>query len=105
MSNARQNLAADSFDSESATGLRKGQGRGVQSVEIGGRLLALLVERQQPMMLRDLAQAADLTPGQAHAYMTSLRKLDIVEQDEAGRYRLGPFALHLGLTRLRISDP
>lgn len=82
------------------------KGRGVQSVEIGGRLLGLLAQSSQPMMLRDLAQQAELTPGQAHAYMTSLRKLDMVEQDAAsGRYRLGPFALTLGLARLRGSDP
>lgn len=84
---------------------RSGKGRGVQSVEIGGRLLGLLAASSQPMMLRDLAQAAELTPGQAHAYMTSLRKLEMVEQDAAGRYRLGPFALHLGLARLRATDP
>jgi DNA-binding IclR family transcriptional regulator len=81
-------------------------GRGVQSVEIGGRLLKLLAQSQQPMMLRDLAGAAELTPGQTHAYLTSLRKLEMVEQDAAsGRYRLGPFALQLGLARLRGSDP
>ncbi|MBP7064305.1 IclR family transcriptional regulator [Ferrovibrio sp.] len=81
-------------------------GRGVQSVEIGGRLLNSLVLASQPMMLRDLAQAAELTPGQAHAYLVSFRKLGLVEQDAAsGRYRLGPFALHLGLARLRNTDP
>jgi DNA-binding IclR family transcriptional regulator len=81
-------------------------GRSVQSVEIGGRLLNLLAQAQQPMMLRDLAAGAELTPGQTHAYLTSFRKLDLVEQDAAsGRYRLGPFALMLGLARLRGSDP
>ncbi len=86
-------------------GVHPGKGRGVQSVEIGGRLLALLAASSQPMMLRDLAVTADLTPGQAHAYLTSFRKLDLVEQDAAGRYRLGSFALHLGLARLRITAP
>jgi DNA-binding IclR family transcriptional regulator len=82
------------------------KGRSVQSVEIGGRLLNLLAQSQQPMMLRDLAAGADLTPGQTHAYLTSFRKLDLVEQDAAsGRYRLGAFALHLGLARLRGSQP
>lgn len=82
------------------------KGRSVQSVEIGGRLLNLLAQSQQPMMLRDLAAGAELTPGQTHAYITSLRKLGLVEQDAAsGRYRLGPFALTLGLARLRVSDP
>jgi DNA-binding IclR family transcriptional regulator len=80
-------------------------GRGVQSVEIGGRILGLLAQTEQPMMLRDIAARTELTPGQAHAYVTSFRKLDLVEQDAAGRYRLGPFALHLGLARLRGSDP
>lgn len=88
-----------------APSVRPGKGRSVQSVEVGGRLLALLVTSKHPMMLRDLAVAADLTPGQAHAYLTSFRKLDLVEQDASGRYRLGSFALHLGLARLRITDP
>jgi DNA-binding IclR family transcriptional regulator len=79
--------------------------RGVQSIEIGGRLLAALVRSRQPMMLRDLANEAGLTPGQAHAYLVSFRKLEIVEQDAAtGRYQLGPFALHLGLARQRSTD-
>jgi DNA-binding IclR family transcriptional regulator len=81
-------------------------GRGVQSVEIAGRILATLTEAAGPMMLRDLAAGAGMAPGQAHAYLVSLRKLDLVEQDAAtGRYRLGPFALRLGLARLRVSDP
>lgn len=105
---------ADDTDPTAAHSLYSGEetdtpalrGRGVQSVEIGGRLLSLLARSGQPMMLRDLAQRAELTPGQAHAYITSLRKLDLVEQDAAsGRYRLGPFALTLGLARLRGSDP
>ncbi|MBO1074611.1 IclR family transcriptional regulator [Roseomonas marmotae] len=81
-------------------------GRGVQSVEVGGRLLEALVRIGQPAMLRDLAQAAQLTPAQAHAYLLSFRKLRLVEQDEAsGRYSLGPFALEVGLARMRSADP
>jgi DNA-binding IclR family transcriptional regulator len=57
------------------------------------------------MMLRDLAKLADMTAAQAHAYLVSLRKMGLVEQDRAtGRYRLGPFALSLGLSRLRSTD-
>lgn len=80
--------------------------RGVQSVEIAGRVLTALTYTAGPMMLRDLAAAAELAPAQAHAYLVSLRKLDLVEQDAAtGRYRLGSFALRLGLARMRVSDP
>jgi DNA-binding IclR family transcriptional regulator len=80
--------------------------RGVQSIEVGGRLLAVMAEAAQPLMLRDLASRSALTPAQAHAYLVSFRKLGLVEQDVAsGHYRLGPFALQLGLARMRSSDP
>jgi len=43
---------------------------------------------------------------QAHAYLVSFRKIGLVEQDVAtGRYQLGPFALKLGLARLRSFEP
>jgi DNA-binding IclR family transcriptional regulator len=81
-------------------------GRGVQSVEVAGRILAVLADSNKPMMLRDIADAAGLPPGQAHPYIVSFRKIGLVEQDGAtGLYRLGWFALHLGLARLRGFDP
>jgi DNA-binding IclR family transcriptional regulator len=81
-------------------------GRGVQSVEVAGRILAVLADSTRPMMLRDIAEAAQMPPGQAHPYLVSFRKIGLVEQDEAsGLYRLGPFALHLGLARLRAFEP
>lgn len=80
--------------------------RGVQSVEIAGRILEALTGAGRAAMLRDLAAGAAITPAQAHAYLVSLRKLGLVEQDGAsGHYRLGPFALRLGLARLRVLDP
>ncbi|MGF7212595.1 DNA-binding IclR family transcriptional regulator [Skermanella aerolata] len=80
--------------------------RGIGSIEVGGRILQILADAAQPVMLRDLAEAAKIAPGQAHAYLVSLRKLDLVEQEAGtGRYQLGPFALHLGLARLRITQP
>jgi DNA-binding IclR family transcriptional regulator len=81
-------------------------GRGVQSVEVAGRILSVLADSTKPMMLRDIADAAGLPPGQAHPYIVSFRKIGLVEQDGAsGLYRLGWFALHLGLARLRGFDP
>lgn len=78
--------------------------RGIQSIEISGRILAALVTRCEPMMLKDLAQAADLAPAQCHAYLTSLRHVGLINQDpRTGRYRMGPFAMHLGIGWLRSS--
>lgn len=80
----------------------KKESRGIQSVEVGGRLLEALVLASQPMHLRDLAATADVPAAHAHAYIISFRKLGLVEQDRStGRYRLGPFAMRLGMARLR----
>ena len=58
------------------------------------------------MMLRDIAAQAGVAAAQAHAYLTSFRKMGLVEQEaSAGRYRLGPFALELSMARLRGFDP
>lgn len=81
------------------------EGRGVQSVEVGARILRAMVEIGAPAMLRDVATRADIASAQAHAYLVSFRKTGIVEQDPAtGRYLLGPFALQLGLARMRQVD-
>ncbi|WP_341702832.1 IclR family transcriptional regulator [Ferrovibrio sp.] len=80
-------------------------GRSIQSIEVGGRILTALVNTCAPMMLRDLAQMADLPPAQCHAYLTSYRNIGLVEQDpQTGHYRLGGFAMRLGIGFLR-SDP
>ena len=82
------------------------EGRGVQSIEVGGRLLTAMVELARPAMLRDLAAMANVTSAQAHAYLVSFRKMGLVEQDAvSGRYMLGPFALQLGLSRMRSHVP
>jgi DNA-binding IclR family transcriptional regulator len=92
-----QNLSYD--------GKAKIEGRGVQSIEVGGRLLSVLSLASQPLMLKDLAAKAHMPAGQAHAYLVSFRKLELVEQDASGLYRLGPFALQLGVARMRSFSP
>jgi DNA-binding IclR family transcriptional regulator len=80
--------------------------RGIQSVEVGGRLLLALVHVGRPMALKDLAQAADMAPAKAHPYLVSFGKLGLIAQDEAsGHYALGPLSMQLGLISLQQSDP
>jgi len=82
------------------------EGRGVQSIEVGARLLEVIAATGGAMMLRDIAKAGNVAPAQAHAYLVSFRKCSLVEQDDrTGLYRLGPLALQLGLARLRSFDP
>lgn len=78
--------------------------RGIRSLETGGAILKAMAVSQVPMKLRDLAEAVDIAPAQLHPYLVSLRTIRMVEQTETGLYQLGPFALELGLSRLRAQN-
>lgn len=78
---------------------------GIQSVEVGFGLLQVLGEAQGPLMLRDLARAADMSAAKAHRYLVSFQRLQLVVQDATStRYDLGPAALKLGLASLSRLD-
>lgn len=83
----------------------KTETRGVQSIELGAKLLNSLCEEGQPMMLKDLASLSGIAPAQAHAYLVSYRKIGLVERDpDKGHYRLGPLAVDLSLGAMRTTD-
>ena len=78
---------------------------GIQSVEVGFGLLQALGEADGPLMLRDLARAANMSAAKAHRYLVSFQRLQLVVQDAAStRYDLGPAALKLGLASLSRLD-
>lgn len=78
---------------------------GIQSVEVGFALLLALSSSQQAMMLRDLANAANMSPAKAHRYLVSFQRLGLVVQDDTtNRYDLGPGALRMGLASLSRLD-
>jgi len=78
---------------------------GIQSIEVGSRLLKALTAFGKPMMLRDLAHAANMPAAKAHRYLVSFLRTGLVEQDSvSGRYGLGAFALDLGLASLGRLD-
>ena len=79
--------------------------RGIQSIDVGGRLLQALSRSSGAMMLKELAEAADMPASKAHAYIVSFCKLGMIEQEVAtGRYDLGPLALQLGLVSMNRLD-
>jgi DNA-binding IclR family transcriptional regulator len=79
--------------------------QGIQSIEIGNRLLVALAEASKPLMLRDLAKSARMPPSKAHRYLVSFARVGLVAQEaESGRYDLGPLALQLGLAALSRMD-
>jgi DNA-binding IclR family transcriptional regulator len=78
---------------------------GIQSIEVGFKLLDVLTNEPRAMMLRDLAQRAGMSPAKAHRYLVSFLRLGLASQDPvSGRYELGGFALQMGLARLARVD-
>ena len=64
--------------------------RGIQSIDVGGRLLQAIARSDGAMMLKEMAEAADMPAAKAHAYLVSFCKLGLMEQDPVtGRYDLG----------------
>lgn len=80
--------------------------QGIQSIEVGFRLLDVMASANRPMMLRDIAKGAGMPAAKAHRYMVSFMRIGLVEQESAsGRYDLGAYALKLGLSSLGRLDP
>lgn len=95
----------DAVDDEPAEAGEEKLRSGIQSIEVGFRLLEVLTHEPRAMMLRDLAQRAGMSPAKAHRYLVSFLRLGVVAQDPlSGRYELGGFALQLGLARLARVD-
>lgn len=79
---------------------------GIQSLEIGLKVLDTLVSLGQPSSLSTIAQGADMSASLTHRYLTSLINAGMAKQDETnGRYRLGPATMRLGLATLARTDP
>lgn len=79
--------------------------RAVQSVEVGGRILLVLANSPSAMNLKDLSAETGMAPSRAHSYLVSYMRLGLIKQDQAGRYDLGPAAMHIGLAFLQRLDP
>lgn len=62
---------------------------GVQSLEIGLSILDVLIDRNEPMMLKDIAEAMQMHPAKSHRYLVSLIRKNYVRKLDDGRYGLG----------------
>ncbi|WP_156954397.1 IclR family transcriptional regulator [Paraburkholderia acidipaludis] len=101
--NRRRNERASLTEPPGDTGARAAARtqRGIQSVEVAGRLLRALADARAPLAPGDLAASGELPSSQAHAYLVSLTRLGLIKRDSlSGRYEPGPLALRLGLLHL-----
>jgi len=79
--------------------------RGINSVETGLHVLFALAAGDGPATLSTVAQRADLSPSQAHRYLSSLIAAGVAKQDPAtALYDLDVGALRLGLAALARLD-
>lgn len=79
--------------------------RGIQSVEIGIRLLHVLIEASGALTLTQLSELSGMTTSKAHRYLASFQREQLVRQDpETGKYDLGLMALRLGVAALARVD-
>lgn len=77
------------------------EAKGIQSIDVGFRLVAALLEAGRPLPLKLLAAEAGMSPSKAHNYLVSFRRIGLVVKDEeTGHYRLGPMSGDLGLAYL-----
>lgn len=80
--------------------------RGIQSIEVGLRIIESLTAAMGPQTLKALSEASDIAPSNCHRYLASFVRTGIVVQDAAsGRYDLGPLAVRTGLAALGRLDP
>jgi DNA-binding IclR family transcriptional regulator len=77
---------------------------GIQSVEIGMRVLETLASLGGARPLAAIVRGCGLSPSQTHRYLASLSEAGMVLQDPHGNYDLGPAALKLGLSALGRID-
>lgn len=74
---------------------------GIKSIEVGGRLLEVLVHSGVSLSLSDLAAKAHLSASAAHRYLASYKRLGLVSQDDATKkYDIGAFGFQLGIAAI-----
>jgi DNA-binding IclR family transcriptional regulator len=79
--------------------------QGIQSIEVGARLLSALAAARQSQTLSALAIATGMPSSKAHRYLVSFGRSGLIVQDaSSGRYDVGPLAVGLGLAALGRFD-
>ena len=79
--------------------------QGIQSVEIGSKVLFALAGAGGPLSLNELGRLAGEAPNKVHRYLVSLGRVGLTSQSlTTGRYDLGPALRRLGTEALRRTN-
>ena len=79
--------------------------QGIQSIEIGSRVLLALEQGRGPLTLSEVGKRSGLHPAKAHRYLVEPRPHRArLAGPDTGLYDLGPASRHLGIEALRRTD-
>jgi DNA-binding IclR family transcriptional regulator len=79
--------------------------RGIQSIEIGSKILRVVQESPIALQLKDISSRTGMPPSKVFRYLVSFVETGLLRQNpQNGRYDLGPFCLELGLSALGRID-
>jgi DNA-binding IclR family transcriptional regulator len=82
-----------------------GSAKGIQSVEIGTRVLEAVAAAGSPLSLSALASAVGMQPSHVYRHVVSLVRGGLLSQvGPSGQYDLGPACARLGLEAMRRVD-
>lgn len=80
--------------------------RRINSIAVGFDLLNALVASRAPLTLTEISRTVGMPTSQAQLYMNSFVAEGLVQQDPVSlRYRLGRFALQLGMSAIGQVEP
>lgn len=99
---AHRHMPMDPTHSDTQT--RRSGARGIQSIELGYRILIAIQQGPVSLPLKTIAARAKMSPSAVHNYLTSLIRTGMVCADTRGHYRLGPSLAALGLSAARQVD-
>jgi DNA-binding IclR family transcriptional regulator len=81
------------------------QRRGVQSIDVGLRILQVLAAHDSALPLKVISEQVDMAPSNVHRYLASFVRAGLLRQDpDTSHYDLGRLALQIGMSALSRLD-
>lgn len=79
--------------------------QGIQSIELGFRILKCLEEARQPLSITELCKRLGMSGSKIHKYLVSFCRVGMLQQNENdSRYFLGPQLITFGMVALEKMD-
>lgn len=83
----------------------KDKKQGINSLELGLKVLELISAHRKPISLTTLSELTNMSPSRVYKYLVSLVKMGYISQQSDSKYSLATSSLKLGISALRQIDP